>query len=80
MIKHQASKTFALKVTHPRVTILQRLMQPSCKHSRAEDLDETLLEKNQQIRLAFVYRVLNHFSELAKLARIDLTQGSPFLN
>ncbi|GAC34220.1 hypothetical protein GPLA_3331 [Paraglaciecola polaris LMG 21857] len=38
------------------------------------------MEKNQQIRLAFVYRVLNHFSELAKLARIDLTQGSPFLN
>ena len=50
-----------LKVTLPRVKILQILETASSRHMTAEDVYKALLEKGEEIGLATVYRVLTQF-------------------
>ncbi|QGM81174.1 ferric iron uptake transcriptional regulator [Otariodibacter oris] len=64
-------KKVGLKVTEPRLTILE-LMQTTRKeiqHFSAEDIYKLLLEKHSEIGLATVYRVLNQFEEVGILTR-----------
>lgn len=64
-------KKVGLKVTEPRLTILE-LMQNSRKemqHFSAEDIYKLLLEQKSEIGLATVYRVLNQFEEVEILTR-----------
>lgn len=55
-----------LKVTHPRVKILEILERKGQRHMTADDIYRALVETGDDIGLATVYRVLNQF-EQAKL-------------
>lgn len=50
-----------LKVTHPRVRILNLLEQNQSRHVTAEDIYKQLLSENEDIGLATIYRVLTQF-------------------
>ncbi len=50
-----------LKVTLPRVKILEILESAESRHMTAEDVYRALLERGEEIGLATVYRVLTQF-------------------
>ena len=50
-----------LKVTLPRVKILEILEDTEARHMTAEDVYKALLQRNEEIGLATVYRVLTQF-------------------
>lgn len=61
---HQAQlRKAGLKITHPRVTILQMLNNSGDVHLSAEEVYRSLLEKGEDLGLATVYRVLNQFED-----------------
>ncbi|AUI65082.1 MULTISPECIES: ferric iron uptake transcriptional regulator [Glaesserella] len=64
-------KKVGLKVTEPRLTILELMQQTrdQMQHFAAEDIYKLLLEKQSEIGLATVYRVLNQFEEVGILTR-----------
>lgn len=59
-------KKLGLKVTAPRLKVLQILEQNKDKHLSAEDVYKALIESGDDIGLATVYRVLSQF-EIAGL-------------
>ncbi|HEV7776346.1 MAG TPA: ferric iron uptake transcriptional regulator [Luteibacter sp.] len=50
-----------LKVTHPRMRILQIFEESEARHLTAEDIYKQLLSNQEDIGLATVYRVLTQF-------------------
>ncbi len=54
-------KNVGLKITIPRLKILQILEESNSHHLSAEDVYKTLLEMGEEISLATVYRVLTQF-------------------
>ena len=50
-----------LKVTHPRMRILDILENGAGRHMTAEDIYRHLLDQHDDIGLATVYRVLTQF-------------------
>ncbi|MDO9784297.1 ferric iron uptake transcriptional regulator [Glaesserella parasuis] len=64
-------KKVGLKVTEPRLTILElmQITRDSMQHFSAEDIYKLLLERQSEIGLATVYRVLNQFEEVGILTR-----------
>ena len=54
-------KKLGLKVTHPRIRILEILGSEGVRHLSAEDLYRRLLADGEDIGLATVYRVLTQF-------------------
>ncbi len=67
----QSLKKAGLKITEPRLTILN-LMQKNrdrMQHFTAEDVYRLLIEEGEEIGLATVYRVLNQFDEAHILIR-----------
>jgi Fur family ferric uptake transcriptional regulator len=50
-----------LKVTHPRMRILQIFEEGGARHFTAEDIYKRLLANQEDIGLATVYRVLTQF-------------------
>ena len=70
-------KSVGLKVTEPRLTILQ-LMQDTrdeMQHFSAEDIYKLLLEHHSEIGLATVYRALDLLSKLGILVQVDFCDG-----
>lgn len=55
-------KNVGLKVTIPRLKILQILEEYHAHHLSAEDVYKILLEMGEEISLATVYRVLTQFA------------------
>lgn len=68
-------KKAGLKVTSPRVKILEILKNPNNQHISAEDVYKILLEKNEEIGLATVYRVLNQFDDAGIVSRHHFEGG-----
>lgn len=68
-------KKAGLKVTSPRVKILEILKDPNNQHISAEDVYKILLEKNEEIGLATVYRVLNQFDDAGIVSRHHFEGG-----
>ncbi|SEI79518.1 Fur family transcriptional regulator, ferric uptake regulator [Allopseudospirillum japonicum] len=64
-----------LKVTLPRIKILQLLERNQDEHLSAEDLYKSLLEAGEDVGLATVYRVLTQF-EAAGLVQRHNFDGS----
>lgn len=64
-----------LKVTLPRVRILEILEQSPQKHMTAEDVFKVLLEGGEDIGLATVYRVLNQFAQAGLVERRNFEAG-----
>ena len=61
MDQNKELKKAGLKVTLPRLKILQILQEPKNQHISAEDVYKILIEQGEEIGLATVYRVLNQF-------------------
>jgi len=60
-MESQDLRNVGLKVTHPRMRILEILESASPRHMTAEDLYRQLLQLGEDIGLATVYRVLTQF-------------------
>lgn len=68
-------KKAGLKVTLPRVKILEMLANNEPRHMSAEDVYKTLLEQNEDIGLATVYRVLTQFETAGLVQRHNFEGG-----
>jgi Fur family ferric uptake transcriptional regulator len=68
-------KKAGLKVTLPRLKILQILQLPQHQHVSAEEVYKVLLEQEEEIGLATVYRVLNQFEDAGILDRHHFEGG-----
>jgi Fur family ferric uptake transcriptional regulator len=64
-----------LKVTLPRVKILQLLESSDKRHMSAEDVYRMLLENGEEIGLATVYRVLTQFESAGLVCRHHFEGG-----
>lgn len=65
-----------LKVTHPRMRILQLLEQKTPRqHMSAEDIYRQLLEQGDEIGLATVYRVLTQFEAAGLVIKHNFEGG-----
>ena len=63
MDQNKELKKAGLKVTLPRLKILEILQQPNNQHISAEDVYKILLEQDEDIGLATEYRVLNKYDD-----------------
>jgi Fur family ferric uptake transcriptional regulator len=75
MQQNKELKKSGLKVTHPRVTILNILKDIGSQHVSAEDIYRILLENSEEIGLATVYRVLNQFDDAGIIDRHHFEGG-----
>ena len=64
-----------LKVTLPRLKILDILAAGTARHMSAEDIYKKLLESNEDIGLATVYRVLTQFEAAGLVTRHHFEGG-----
>ncbi|MCY4269036.1 MAG: ferric iron uptake transcriptional regulator [Gammaproteobacteria bacterium] len=71
---HELRKA-GLKVTLPRVKILQILENSDQKHLSADDVYFALKESNEEIGLATVYRVLTQFEGAGLVSRHNFEGG-----
>ena len=67
--ENQELRKAGLKVTLPRVKILQILENSENKHMSAEDVYKALIEGDQDVGLATVYRVLTQFETAGLVTR-----------
>jgi len=65
-----------LKVTLPRLKILDMLERSGTKHLSAEDIYKALLDEGEEIGLATVYRVLTQFEGAGLVGRHHFEGGS----
>lgn len=72
---NSALKRAGLKVTLPRLKILEVLQEPACHHVSAEDLYKRLIDMGEEIGLATVYRVLNQFDDAGIVTRHNFEGG-----
>lgn len=75
MDQNKELKKAGLKVTLPRLKILEILQQPNNQHISAEDVYKILLDQDEDIGLATVYRVLNQFDDAGILIRHHFEGG-----
>ncbi len=64
-----------LKVTLPRLKILEILETTDLRHMSAEDVYKKLLQEGEDIGLATVYRVLTQFEAAGLVARHNFEGG-----
>lgn len=64
-----------LKVTMPRLKILEILEHSGTRHMSAEEIYKRLLEASQDIGLATVYRVLTQFESAGLVTRHHFEDG-----
>jgi len=64
-----------LKITLPRLKILEILEAARSRHMSAEDIYKHLLEANEDIGLATVYRVLTQFEAAGLVTRHNFEGG-----
>jgi Fur family ferric uptake transcriptional regulator len=72
---NKALKDAGLKVTLPRLKILEVLQKPGNQHISAEDLYKILIDLGEEIGLATVYRVLNQFDDAGIVTRHHFEGG-----
>jgi len=68
-VENSDLRNAGLEVTVPRTKILQILEMSSTRHLSAEDIFRTLVESQQDIGLATVYRVLTQFEAAGLVTR-----------
>ncbi|WP_096086122.1 ferric iron uptake transcriptional regulator [Agaribacterium haliotis] len=71
----QELKKVGLKVTLPRVKILQILESSDNRHMSAEDVYKALLDAGEDVGLATVYRVLTQFEGAGLVERHNFDGG-----
>lgn len=75
-MESQDLRKAGLKVTMPRVKILEILAVATAHHLSAEDIYKKLLESNEDIGLATVYRVLTQFEAAGLVTRHHFEGGT----
>lgn len=65
-----------LKVTLPRLKILELLERSEMRHMSAEDIYRKLIDLNEDVGLATVYRVLTQFEAAGLVSRHHFEGGS----
>ena len=68
-------KNAGLKVTLPRMRILEMFEKSSERHLKAEDIYKMLLDCGEEIALATVYRVLTQFEAAGLVTRHHFEGG-----
>ncbi len=68
-------KNAGLKITLPRMKILQLLESSPDRHLKAEDIYKILLDSGEEIALATVYRVLTQFETAGLVTRHHFDGG-----
>ena len=68
-------KKAGLKVTHPRVKILNILETSDKRHWSAEDVYKELLSAGEEVGIATVYRVLTQFESAEIVTRHNFSDG-----
>ncbi|GAA4359368.1 ferric iron uptake transcriptional regulator [Kangiella marina] len=74
-MESQQLKKAGLKVTLPRVKILQILESSDERHLSAEDVYKMLLDSGDDVGLATVYRVLTQFETAGLITRHNFEGG-----
>lgn len=72
--RHELRKA-GLKITLPRLKILEILESTSNRHLSAEDIYKDLLDSGEEIGLATVYRVLTQFEAAGLVTRHNFEGG-----
>jgi Fur family ferric uptake transcriptional regulator len=75
MFQRQELRKAGLKVTLPRLKILEILESSEQRHLSAEDIYKELLETGEDIGLATVYRVLTQFESAGLVTRHNFEGG-----
>lgn len=73
--ENQELRKVGLKVTLPRVKILQILEASDSHHMSAEDVYKALLDAGDDVGLATVYRVLTQFESAGLVSRLNFDSG-----
>lgn len=74
-IDNQELRKVGLKVTLPRIKILQILEESSERHMSAEDVYKALIDAGEDVGLATVYRVLTQFESAGLVMRHNFDGG-----
>jgi len=74
-ISNQELRKAGLKITLPRVKILDLLEKSPIHHMSAEDVYKALLEQGEDVGLATVYRVLTQFETAGIVERHHFEGG-----
>ena len=72
----QDLRKVGLKVTHPRIRILELLETSGAKHMSAEDIYKYLIGVGEDIGLATVYRVLTQFEAAGLVLKHNFEGGT----
>jgi Fur family ferric uptake transcriptional regulator len=75
MLQRQELRKAGLKVTLPRLKILEILEKSKDRHLSAEDIYRELLDSGEEIGLATVYRVLTQFEAASLIVRHNFEGG-----
>ena len=75
MEQRQELRKAGLKITLPRLKILEIFENSSQRHLSAEDIYKNLLESDEDIGLATVYRVLTQFQSAGLVTRHNFEGG-----
>ena len=75
MEQRQELRKAGLKITLPRLKILEILEKASNRHLSAEDIYKDLLDSGEEIGLATVYRVLTQFEAAGLVTRHNFEGG-----
>jgi len=74
-VETQDIKKAGLKVTLPRIRILQILENSEQRHMSAEDVYRALIEAGEDVGLATIYRVLTQFETAGLVVRHNFEEG-----
>ncbi len=74
-MENQELRKVGLKVTLPRVKILQILENTQGRHMSAEDVYKALMDADEDVGLATVYRVLTQFEGAGLVVRHNFDGG-----
>lgn len=74
-MESQDLRKAGLKVTLPRMKILEILEKNEQRHMSAEDMYKALLDSGEEIGLATVYRVLTQFEDAGLVTRHHFEGG-----
>jgi len=75
MEQRQELRKAGLKITLPRLKILEIFEQTKNRHLSAEDIYKELLQSDEDIGLATVYRVLTQFESAGLVTRHNFEGG-----
>ena len=75
MNKNKEIRSAGLKVTHGRRAILRILESDKSTHLNADDIHKKLLEENDEVGIATIYRVLNQFVNAGICIRHNFETG-----